>query len=460
MPRSVKALDCQQNQNRNPHYPRESHDHPHARDGEESVTGLLSQRRGVALLLVAWGLASACVGTAPSQRSALQQKIDKNGVSATELRLRLYELPGQLGAMVETTADRIRVESSDPAVRRRALLWKADGTPALYTAALRPDPLAGALDLWLLVEQMHLYFREGVGKNAFGAQQPLAITTVTRMLAITRETVAALVGGPEALERGAARVQQFARSHPIEAGFSARDTALIELARLAEAESGMLASVGQATETLSDISLRLNAYVTLVPKVARWQAELAAEEVTGRDSLRGTLDDIQAIGDAARRASSLLADIPGAAREASVPVRELLDQQRTEVLAAIPGAAREASVPVRELLDQQRTEILAAVDRERLTISEFITAEREAALAVVSEERRAALASISQERAVVLAALDAMAKRSIEDASGRARGMADYVFGRALILIAASALLFAAGYRLARGRRRRGDRSK
>ena len=460
MPRSVKALDCQQNQNRNPHYPRESHDHPHARDGEESVTGLLSQRRGVALLLVAWGLASACVSTAPSQRSALQQKIDKNGVSATELRLRLYELPGQLGAMVETTADRIRVESSDPAVRRRALLWKADGTPALYTAALRPDPLAGALDLWLLVEQMHLYFREGVGKNAFGAQQPLATTTVTRMLAITRETVAALVGGPEALERGAARVQQFARSHPIEAGFSARDTALIELARLAEAESGMLASVGQATETLSDISLRLNAYVTLVPKVARWQAELAAEEVTGRDSLRGTLDDIQAIGDAARRASSLLADIPGAAREASVPVRELLDQQRTEVLAAIPGAAREASVPVRELLDQQRTEILAAVDRERLTISEFITAEREAALAVVSEERRAALASISQERAVVLAALDAMAKRSIEDASGRARGLADYVFGRALILIAASALLFAAGYRLARGRRRRGDRIK
>ena len=460
MPRSVKALDCQQNQNRNPHYPRESHDHPHARDGEESVTGLLSQRRGVALLLVAWGLASACVSTAPSQRSALQQKIDKNGVSATELRLRLYELPGQLGAMVETTADRIRVESSDPAVRRRALLWKADGTPALYTAALRPDPLAGALDLWLLVEQMHLYFREGVGKNAFGAQQPLATTTVTRMLAITRETVAALVGGPEALERGAARVQQFARSHPIEAGFSARDTALIELARLAEAESGMLASVGQATETLSDISLRLNAYVTLVPKVARWQAELAAEEVTGRDSLRGTLDDIQAIGDAARRASSLLADIPGAAREASVPVRELLDQQRTEVLAAIPGAAREASVPVRELLDQQRTEILAAVDRERLTISEFITAEREAALAVVSEERRAALASLSQERAVVLAALDAMAKRSIEDASGRARGMADYVFGLALILIAASALLFAAGYRLARGRRRRGDRIK
>jgi len=60
----------------------------------------------------------------------------------------------------------------------------------------------------------------------------------------------------------------------------------------------------------------------------------------------------------------------------------------------------------------------------------------------------------------VQAGLDALAKRSIEDASGRARGMADYVFWRALILIVASALLFAAGYRLARGRQRRGGGPK
>jgi hypothetical protein len=73
--------------------------------------------------------------------------------------------------MIEAAADRIRAKSSDPDVRRRALLWKADGVPALFAAALRPDPLAGALDLWLLVEQMDQCFREGAWKDAFGASR-------------------------------------------------------------------------------------------------------------------------------------------------------------------------------------------------------------------------------------------------------------------------------------------------
>jgi hypothetical protein len=80
----------------------------------------------------------------------------------------------------------------------------------------------------------------------------------------------------------------------------------------------------------------------------------------------------------------------------------------------------------------------------------FITAEREAALAALGEERRAAMASIREEREAVLSGLDALTKRTIEDASGRARGMAGSVFWRALILIAAAALLFGVAYRLAR----------
>src|SRR4029453_11033538 len=123
------------------------------------------------------------------------------------------------------------------------------------------------------------------------------------------------------------------------------------------------------------------------------------------------------------------------------------------VLADIPGAAREASGPIRELVDQERIALLAAIEQERLDITQFITAERQAALAALDEERRAAMESIGKERAGVLARLDALATRSIEDASGRARGMADYVFWRALILIVAAAVLFTGGYVFARGRR-------
>ncbi len=349
-------------------------------------------------------------------------------MSASELRLRLYEIPQRLGGIVETAADRIRSDSSDPAVRRHALLWEADGIPALYTAALRPDPLAGALDLWVLLYQMNAYFENGPGRQAFGPQQSIAAAALKQMLALFEETATAPQADNEVFLRRRAEVEQFARAHPIEGTFSSRESALTELARFLDAESsGTLAAVGQATETLADISLRLNAYLTLVPKVARWQAELAVEDVTGRDSLAGTLDDVHAIGEAARRANGLL--------------------------DGIPGAARQAAGPIRELLDQQRTELMAEIDRERLAMTGFITAQREAALVAIGEERKAAMASIGQERAAVLAGLDALAKGSIEDASGRARGIADYVFWRALLLVAVAALLFAVAYRLARGRR-------
>jgi hypothetical protein len=173
-------------------------------------------------------LASACVSTAPPPRSTLQEKIGQGSMSATELRLRLYELPGRYGAVIETTADQIREKSSDPAVRRWALLWKADGIPALYAAALRPDPLAGTLDLWLFLEQMNLYFRDGAGKDAFGAQQPLATAATARMLSSFEEMSASMTLDKAAFERRQTKVREFARAHPIEGAFSSRDTAVIE----------------------------------------------------------------------------------------------------------------------------------------------------------------------------------------------------------------------------------------
>src|SRR5262245_30043774 len=251
----------------------------------------LWRSRAAALLLLG-SLASACAGTRPAQRSTLQQRVGKpGGVSATELRLRLYELPARLGGSVEIAADRIRAESDDPAVWRRALIWKADGIPVIYTAALRPDPLAGALDLWVLLYQMDAYYEQGVGKDAFGKERPIAVSALKSMLEYFEGVAASMYADNEAYLRRRGQVQDFARAHPIESSFSSRETALAALARLSDAESsGALAQVGEATETLADVTLRLNAYVTLLPKVAGWQAELVTQEITGRDDLRSALD--------------------------------------------------------------------------------------------------------------------------------------------------------------------------
>ncbi len=187
------------------------------------------------------------------------------------------------------------------------------------------------------------------------------------MLALVSGVAETLYKDPDAYGKRKAQVQDFARAHPIQGTYySSRETALVALARLVESDdSGLLSGLGQATDTLADISLRLNSYVTLLPKVASWQAELTSEGVTGRENLGRTLDEVDAIGEMARRASGLLADLPGAARQASGPIGELLDRQRVEVLAAI--------------------------DRERQDLTGFVSSEREAALSAVGEERRAAL---------------------------------------------------------------------
>jgi hypothetical protein len=379
-------------------------------------------------------LFASCSSLEPPRRSALQEQIGAGNMSATELRQRLYEVPGRLGGILETAADEIRAASIDPAVRRRALLWKADAVPALYTAALRPDPMAGALDLWLLVEQMRRYFAEGPGREAFGAQQPLASAAMAQIVAVTEATALSLAASPEAFARRKASVERFAAAHPIESGIATRESAMLELARLTEADgAGAFAAVGEATETLSDITLRLNAYAALLPKVARWQAELAVEGVTGRDSLEPTLEGLDAVGEAARRANELLADVPGAAR-------------------AVSG-------PMAELLDRQRLELLAAVAQERLAITHFLTAERETAFAALSAERKAVLEAFSAERAAAMAQFEALTERTLADASVRAGEMGSFVFVRALVLIVAAALFFALGYRFARGRSRRDERT-
>jgi hypothetical protein len=381
-----------------------------------------------AALLAAGVLASACSSTAAPRQSKLQTQIGKGTMSATELRMRVDEAADRLGGTLENAADQIRSKSSDPAVRRRALLWKADGIPALYAAAFRPDPLAGGFDLWVLIVQMELYFTEGAGKSAFGGEQPIAVAAIRKMRGLVEETAALISVTPEQLARRRADVEAFARAHPIETGFGDRASATAELAKYFDQQDlGTFAIVGQAGNTLEDLSLRLNSYSTLLPKEIRWQGELLAGEVTGRENLRDTMDDIDEVGKLARRADAVLADLP--------------------------GTVRSASGPLGELLDAQRRELLASVELQRVALTSFVTSERQAATEMIDQERKAAFEGLAKERAAALQEIDAISKRSVDAAAARAHGVVDYVFWRVLILLAIAGVIVLAAVRIARSPR-------
>ncbi len=379
-------------------------------------------------LLVAGALTLACSTTAAPRQSTLQQKVGKGSMSAAELRMRVYETADRLGGTLENAADEIQSKSSDAAVRRRAILWKADGIPALYAAAFRPDPLAGGFDLWVLLVQMDLYFTDGPGRAAFGAEQPIALAAVRQMKATVEQTATLVSASPEQLARRHAEVEDFARAHPIEGSFSGRTTGAGELARFfGQEDLDAFAVVGQAGDTLADLSLRLGSYSTLLPKEIRWQGELLAGEVAGRENLRSTLEDLDDVGRVARRADAVLADVP--------------------------GTVRAASGPLGELMDQQRSALLAAIEQQRVAISAYVASERQAIADTIRQERQAAFESLGRERAAALREVDAISTRSLDTATQRARGVVDYVFWRALILIVVAAVIAAAAYRLARAPR-------
>jgi hypothetical protein len=63
-------------------------------------------------------------------------------VSAEELRIRVRGLAGPFSGIMEEVADDFLTTTDDPDLRRRALMFKINGIPAIQRALFEQDPLA------------------------------------------------------------------------------------------------------------------------------------------------------------------------------------------------------------------------------------------------------------------------------------------------------------------------------
>ena len=126
----------------------------------------------VAALLVGLGT-TACAPKVTRRQTEIMEKVGKVSVSAVVLRVRVNDLADRFAGRIEEAADRIEGESRAVDARRRAALLKVDVIPAVYTAGYRVDPLAAAIDVWVLTYQFSAYVHTGAGRDLFGAQQPL-----------------------------------------------------------------------------------------------------------------------------------------------------------------------------------------------------------------------------------------------------------------------------------------------
>ena len=307
--------------------------------------------------------------------------------TAAELRASNGALALRIPGRIEAAANDIIARSPDPAVRHRALAWKAETIPAYFQALFDPDPLVAFVDAWALSFQIQRDLESGPARDMFGPLQPVALDAFRRIQA-DLDVLALSILGPGRLERARSRVRSWAEENPIEGPLATRPSALPLLAEIAgDHEINLQAAVGTLTASFGDVAARLDTYAAYLPKAARWQAELAVDEIGGREALVQALADLRSLGETGAKAGALMSD----------------------------AGIRRATAGLAEAARAERVALLEAIDRQRIDTLERVGREREAAFAEIAAERAQVAAAIDRQRALAEGQVEDLRRRTLAD---------------------------------------------
>jgi hypothetical protein len=372
---------------------------------------------GVAVAFLVGLGTTACAPKVARRQTDIMENVGKVSVSGAVLRGRVNDLVDRFAGRIEETADRIDGETSTVAGRRRGVALKVDVIPAVYTAGYRADPLAAAIDVWVLAFQFDAYVNTGPARDAFGPRQDLVQATGRHMIEDADTVVRSIVIRPEHFDQARSRVEIWARAHPIAHTFGSRASSASVLAELRSDQQDAFQAVGSVSDTVENLSERLNTYAMQLPKQARWHSEILASELAAEMAaalaLDRTLGDVHDVGAAARSASEVLKDLS-----------RLFDVER-------------------EILETERRSVLAGIDQQRLESLGFVTAERHALVAAARDERLALVAALRQERIEAIAEVDAIKTRAIVASLAGLKDLVDYAFWRVAVLLASLVCLAA-----------------
>ncbi|MGA9525812.1 MAG: hypothetical protein WBV82_30415 [Myxococcaceae bacterium] len=239
------------------------------------------------MLACALLLQAACL-TTPKQ-TPLQKRLGPSVLTASELRVRVRDLSPRFAGVLELMAAEVAQSATDADTRAQVTEFKINAVPQMHLALFRPDPVAALVDAWALVAQT----------EQFVARLETDGVVTERTAEIARRRLAGLEGeleglwstvvGQEDVSRPRELVHQWAAENPIE--FMATRVSTVELLAKVTSGSGLKslrAAPGQLFESMQDLVARLDYLVAVLPKEARWQAELLIERDLERITRRVT----------------------------------------------------------------------------------------------------------------------------------------------------------------------------
>lgn len=342
--------------------------------------------------------------------------ITKLELSPQELRIRVRALIRPTLGTVEEAADRIISDTKDPVTRRGAVTLKIEGTTTFLAAMLRNDPVLALADAWGYAVQVERFLARPEAAAKYGVQASQAAAAMVEIQKSFRAFAGSLQAGVtgEVFEE---KVRTWAEKNPIEGAFYRRpamDTAVAHV--MAEASGGgALAVLGTLDETTVDVLTRLDLYTMYLPRLARWEAELAVDDVARGIDTQELTTELTRFTRAADRIASAAEGAP-----------QLVAGERAVALDAVAA---------------ERRAVLGSVHEERIATLQEIEA---IAQRLVDRSSGPLHASMHGDLEELVQSVEAMRKRLIAEAGVTLNEVVDHAFVRAvqlLLMAAAFALL-------------------
>ena len=337
-----------------------------------------------------------------------KRKRNKVDISNLELRLRLTDFFILYTEHLEETADKIYNETTDPEVRKAALMWKIYGISAMNKAINMPDPIASFYNAWPLTKQSVVFFESGYGKEAFGEYYNLALQ-ICKDMETKLDSIIIDIGGMQSFLDSEPEIDIWVGEHPIKDFYFTRESTLEYFAEwLGEERFGLGSSVSTLTEQVLELSNRINLYADILPRQARWQADFA---------LMNYLEDTAFI---LGRIDQLILSLERVAQTVdSSP--DIIDYNRDLVLKDI---------------ERQRKETLDLLIKERKAVINQLIKERTEVVKVIANERLIVLDQLENEREIVLEEIRKLSGDLVQQSGQEIERIVDKIFWRTVILIA------------------------
>lgn len=350
------------------------------------------------------------------------KKVNENtfNMSPTELRIRMQELSVPCAGIIEKAGDEIIARTNDPAIKRKALLWKMNSIPALYKGFYNPKPLIAMLDSWALSLQMKQFFNSKAGQKAFGKWhvygRNAAVLIEAKMVQLAK-----LMSPTGDISLPENFIQSWSDDHPIQIPFFVRES-MVPILSSGAAEKALSAfqAAAKLPYQLDDITNRLTVYGDYLPKQARWQAELLLSDLGVHEKIDTLMAELTTATQVLQQVGEVVEKSPDFITDERSAVLEVFRNERLETLSAV---------------NKQRIETLDAINHQRIETLDYLARERAAIIDALENERKIVLEVLKSERHLVLTEVESMGNRIVQDGIKELDKLIDHFFLRAAQLI-------------------------